>query len=532
MWRGFTATIDFAGTKNMKPVVNQPSSGARTGSGNETRKQLRGSSLLLISRVLAGSINFSAQVLVIRYLSTTDFGALAYVLSFFGFIQIFVTLGLGGATARFVPIYHEKHEYEKLFGTIFLVVGTIVSTGLLVILAVHAVPEALLRALIDEQQPLLLLPVASMLIPVEAIDNLLTLLFASFARARAIFFRRLLVPALKLGMVLLVILWQRDVIFLAYGYLTISVLGVLIYSGMLIHLLHGQGLFQHFRLQTITVPVKELFTYALPLLMLNLLGVVMRSVNVFLLGYFHGTSEVAFFRVVLPAVLMNHLVMTSFTLLYTASAARLFAKQDTSSMNDLYWQTAAWMAILSFPIFVVTFSLAHPVTVLLYGTRYENSSIILAVLSLGYYCTIALGFNELTLKIVGKMRYVLILNVLAAILHIVVNLLLIPRYGALGAAIGTAGTMIVRSLLMQVSLRLSSGLRIFDYQYLSFYLLIMLSIFLLSLIKFFNVFNTYYILALVCLIYIILVIMSKKYLNVAGNFPELLKIPFMRRLFL
>jgi O-antigen/teichoic acid export membrane protein len=64
------------------------------------RKQIRGSSLLLLGRVLSLGINFFTQVLMIRYLSTRDFGELAYGLAVVSFFRIFASLCLQDAIPR------------------------------------------------------------------------------------------------------------------------------------------------------------------------------------------------------------------------------------------------------------------------------------------------------------------------------------------------------------------------------------------------------------------------------------------------
>jgi hypothetical protein len=72
-------------------------------------------------------------------------------------------------------------------------------------------------------------------------------------------------------------------------------------------------------------------------------------------------------------------------------AARLFARNDRAGIARLYWQTAAWVAVLSFPILVLTTSLAPTVTGLLFGAKYRDSWVYLALVSFGYYFSAALG---------------------------------------------------------------------------------------------------------------------------------------------
>src|SRR5215471_4822662 len=78
-------------------------------------KQIRGSSLFLLGRFLSLGINFAAQVLMVRYLSTSEYGALAYALAIVAFLQPLATLGLQEALSRFVPLYQEDREYGKVF---------------------------------------------------------------------------------------------------------------------------------------------------------------------------------------------------------------------------------------------------------------------------------------------------------------------------------------------------------------------------------------------------------------------------------
>jgi O-antigen/teichoic acid export membrane protein len=93
------------------------------------------------------------------------------------------------------------------------------------------------------------------------------------------------------------------------------------------------------------------------------------------------------------------------------------------------------------------------VTGVLYGARYASSATFLSILAVGYYAHAVLGFSGLTLMVHGRVRVLTGLNVLAIVFNLAVNLALIPRYGALGAAVGTTSTLLVYNALKQVALR-------------------------------------------------------------------------------
>jgi len=504
-----------------------------TASGQDAaRKQIRGSSLFLAGRFLSMGINFSAQVLMVRYLAKAEYGALAYALAVVAFFQPFATLGLHEAVSRFVPIYQENREFPKMLGTILFSIGTVLLAGLLIIALIWSGPALLTHFMTHEKLPRHLLSILILVVPLDAADELFNSLFASFAGTRAIFCRKyILGPSLKLGAVLLLIGLKSTVVFLAYGYLLASAAGIAIYGWMLVRLLQEQQLFEQLRSSPLTIPARDVLPFVLPGLSSSLVTVAIHSVNIFILGYLHPMTEVAYYRAVVPLAQLNSVVMASFTLLYMPAAARLFAKSDYHGMNKLYWQTAAWMSVMSFPVFVLTFSFAQPLTEFLYGGRYARSGAVLALLALGSYTNVALGFNLQTLKVLVRLRYIVLVSVVATLVDIGLNLLMVPAHGALGAAIGTAATLIIYNLLMQVGLLPTSNFSAFDRRYLPVYLSIALGAGGLFLVQSFGSMSLYRGLLLAACVSFLVFSIARKKLGIAEMFPELLRMPLLRLIF-
>ncbi len=525
-----TTTPDFTDATPAPPPLSQPVSAPPT-VAKAARRQIRGSSLLLVGRLIAMVVSFVVQVLTVRYLTKADYGAFAYALSLVTLGETIVTLGLDRAVTRFVPIYHEREDYPRMFGTMLMVLGTILGLGMILVVGMVALQGAVAEHLISDRRAVELLVILIALSPVQALDNVLNSLFAVFSKPSAIFFRKyVLGPSLKILIVALLILGDSGVIFLAWGYLGAGILGVTIFSVVLWRVLREQGVLTRFSLSTVHIPAREVLMFTMPLLTTDLVYTVMNTMDAVLLERSGGSVDVAAFRAVQPTARLNQIVLQSFALLFTPAAARLFARDDREGINTLYWQNAAWMAIFSFPIFALTFSLAGPITVLLYGTRYEDSALIMAMLSLGYYFNAATGQNGLTLKVLGKLRYIVTVDVLIAFVNLGVNLALIPRYGAMGAAVGTMSTMILYNLLKQIGLVFGTGIRVMDPRYLRMYATIILGaggLLLLEALVNPPVLAGIFVAALVSLLVLRL---NHRLLNLETMFPELLRIPLVRRL--
>jgi O-antigen/teichoic acid export membrane protein len=503
------------------------------------KKQIRGSSLLLSGKLITVAANFAIQILIVRYLSKSDYGAFAYALSLAAMMATIVTLGLDRSITRFASIYDERGAYDKLLGTIVMQIVAIFGLGLAAIALVYGLEGWLSGSLVDDPKAISLLLILIFLAPINALDGMINGLFAVFSRPRAIFFRRpraiffrrhVLSPALRLTVVLLLVLGESSVNFLAAGYVVAGALGMTIYGAFMWRVLRERGILSRLGSTRISVPYREVLSFTFPLLTSDLLAIFLTTSDTVLLGRYGTTADVASFRAIQPAAHANYLIFTSFTLLFTPLASRLFARGDREGIAKLYWSTAIWMAVFTFPIFVLTTSLSGPVTVGLYGERYAGSSTYLALLSIGYFFGAALGFNGLTLKVIGRLRYIVGINVAAAITNVALCLVLIPRYGPLGAAFATASTLVVHNILKQAGLRLGSGISVFEWRYLRVYVSIVVGAITLWGIQ--QVAEPNFVISLVLagLVSALIFRVGRTELEIGAVFPEVLRFPLIGRL--
>lgn len=497
-----------------------------------TRKHIRGSSMLLAGRIISLALNFVVQVLTVRYLVKSDYGAFAYALNLVSMGTSLSLLSLDKALSRYLPIYEEKEQNQSLFGAIILTCVAIIGIGLALGLLVLGFRGVLAERLVDDPLAIALLLILIWLAPIQALDSWFQSMFAVFARVRAIFFRRyVLGPGLKLSAVLFVIMTGSNVYVLAWGYLVGGLLGIGAYALMLRAVIRQRPVFRHFNIKTLRYPFREIFGFSTPMMYSDVVYILRNNLTVMLLGFYRTIVSVAEFRAVVPVAGLNQVVMESFRFLYTPLAARLFARDDERGINDLYWQTAVWISIMSFPVFVVSFSLARPITILLFGDRYANSAVILALLSLGTYFNAALGFNAHTLRVYGRIKYIVAIDSVAMCVAVLLNLILIPRYGALGAAMSASGTLIAHNILNHLGLLLGTSIQLFDWKYLRTYVSIIIASGGLLVLEILVNPPVIIGLPLAALVSLIVLLVNRSVLDVANTFPELMQLPLMKHVF-
>ena len=85
---------------------------------SEGRQQVRGSSLLVLGRLAAMVLGMATQVLIVRYLTKSDYGAFAYALPLGMAARTFLSLGQGRLLSRFLATYEEERDYPRMFGSL------------------------------------------------------------------------------------------------------------------------------------------------------------------------------------------------------------------------------------------------------------------------------------------------------------------------------------------------------------------------------------------------------------------------------
>jgi O-antigen/teichoic acid export membrane protein len=190
---------------------------------------------------------------------------------------------------------------------------------------------------------------------------------------------------------------------------------------------------------------------------------------VILLEQLHGTIAVALFRAAVPVARQTQLLFETFQLLFTPLAARLYAREAWGELNDAYWRTALWIGVFSFPVFALAFAFPAALIGLFFGDRYLPMAPALAILALGFYINAALGFNSLLLRIVGRVRFTVAVDVGTTIVGILAAYPLIQRWDATGAAIAVTGTLLAQNVAYQLGLRAEVGLRAADMRFSAVY---------------------------------------------------------------
>jgi O-antigen/teichoic acid export membrane protein len=417
------------------------------------KRNVRGSMLLLVGRLVSLLFTVVTQIVIVRALSKADYGVFAYAFTLTAAGRVVMSLGQGRLLSRFMAKYEEENDYARMFGAILMAVGSIALTATALLGAMAAGLAPLIGRSFDNPSTTGVLLVLMFLAPLNALDQVFVSIFAVFSKPTAIFFRKyLLTPALQLAVVVFIALTGGTVAALALGYVLTSAFGIVIYFWLFFVVMRERGITFRLGKDRIIFPFKEVFSFSVPTLTTELAYLVTNTGSVIILGHYRGAKAIADFRAVLPAARLNQVVYQTFVTMFLPMTTRLHTRGDHEGVRETYWHSSHFLAVSTFPVMVMTTVFARDTTVTLFGHRYASAAVVLVALSIGFYVSIALGFNIYVLQVYGRLKFLVYSNIGVCVVSLGLAFALSPKYGASGAAIASGATMAAQNIVNQMAL--------------------------------------------------------------------------------
>ncbi len=425
-----------------------------SGTHEAIRRQVRGSALLLAGRVLAILLNLLTQVIIVRALTKSDYGALAYVLSLVEMLSIVAVVALDKTFLRFGAIYHEQKDHARFLGSLLLVVGVPVIVGLLMVPMVAVLGPMMSKWLALDASSQELFLVATLLVPANGVASVSLSVLTVVLGAKSVFFRRhLFGPLLKLSAVIIAFALGAGPLQFAIAMLIAGAFGFLADIWLIAKIVRGEVVSLRGIWSTARLPLREFIAYSIPVAASDFAFMARGPLLVVLLGWAGTAEETASLRAVMPIAKLNELVLMNFMVLYVPMASRLYATRKFDKLWQVHRQTNLWISTFNFPLFAGCVALARPIAVLLFGPAYADSAQVMIILSAGYFAQSMHGVDGHLLRVLGHMRTLLVVDLLGGALLMGTALLFATQWGANGAASAVVVGIILHGMIRSYCLR-------------------------------------------------------------------------------
>ncbi len=191
---------------------------------------------------------------------------------------------------------------------------------------------------------------------------------------------------------------------------------------------------------------RELWAFSGPRAVSRVFSVALQRVDILLVGGLLGSGEAAVYAAATRFLVLGLLFVQAVQQVMAPRISELLAREDLARARALYRTTTTWLTIVSWPLYLL--SAVFPVLLLsIFGPEYERGAPAVVLLCLSMLVATSCGPVDTLLLMAGRSRWSLRNTGLALAVNVVLDLLLVPRIGLTGAALGWVVAILVNNLL-------------------------------------------------------------------------------------
>jgi O-antigen/teichoic acid export membrane protein len=410
-------------------------------------------------RVASAALLYLSQIVLARWMGATEFGIYVLVWTWVLVLGGLSHLGLSMTMIRLLPEYTETRRLDLLRGLIRG--GRWVALGIGTLLAALGMLGLWLFG--QHLQPHTLLPayLALVCVPLYALTDLQD----GVGRGRGWLGVALVPPYILRPLVLLLAMLAAHALELPMTAATAAAAAIAAtWCAAVVQTLVVQR-----RLKTELPAGPRAYAFgswlrmAAPLLVIYGAELVMQNADVILLAAYRPAGDVGMY---FAAAKTMALVMFVHYAVGSAAAHRfsaLNARGDTVGLAAAVRDGVRWTFFPSFAAAVVIVALGKPL-LWLFSPEFTVAYPVMLILVVGFLARAAVGPAEFLLNMLGQQKASAAVALVSATVNVVLNLILIPRFGIYGAATATAGALVFGALANFTVARRYLGLNISIFQ--------------------------------------------------------------------
>lgn len=395
------------------------------------QKIAKNASFFLVGNLLSYIIGFFTIMYTARYLGAEGFGILSLAISLTGIFGIFADLGLSTLTVREVA-RNKSLSNKYMVNTAFIKIILSCLTFGLISLTVKEIgyPQTVINIIY-------LITFSMILVSFSGIFNSI---FQAHEKMEYQSISIILNSILTFSGVMVIIYYKKDINFIAALYFITSII-ILIYN-ILVYSWKFYIPKLEIDLNFWKPMLKEAWPFGITGVFVNIYYwidsiILSIMVNNEVVGWYNGAYRLILVLLIVPVVL-NAVIFPVMSKLYITS---------NNSLKITYQKYFQYMVIIGIPLGVGTTLLAKNIILFIFGDQYLPSAIALQILIWSTVIIYISGSFARLLEASNKQLVLTKITAICAVINIILNVLLIPKFSYIGASIVTVVTELINLIL-------------------------------------------------------------------------------------
>jgi O-antigen/teichoic acid export membrane protein len=198
-------------------------------------------------------------------------------------------------------------------------------------------------------------------------------------------------------------------------------------------------------LRTARRDAREMLRFSLPVYLTNLIGIFGGNIKTILLGTLNTVTNVGIFSVASQINMIGQMFHEGIATASAPIVSELYDRGEREQLGRFYQTVTKWTFTLNLPLFLAV--LLFPVPILsIFGQSFVGGAKALTILAWANLANTGTGICGMVLNMTGYTSLKLVNSLVTFVLTLGLNILLIPRWGLMGAATASLAAAVTINL--------------------------------------------------------------------------------------
>ena len=400
-----------------------------------TKLAVKGAATVFVISILGAFLGYVARFIMARSLTVEDFGLFYSVFAFLGMFGVFKSLGFDRALAKFIPEFMHKKNYNRIKSSIIYVSAIQLLTNTIVIIGIYLLSDYLSQNFFRSPQASIVLKLMAIAFFLDSFVLVLKFAFQGFKKMTHFAGIDVVRMLLVIAIILAGIGMNYGILGPVAAYVITPIIVILFFGFILIKRIFPGFLKSKFIYEGKLV--RKISRYSIFAMAAGAGMVILGYTDTILLTYFSGLTSVALYNVALPTAKVLMYFPRSIASILLPLISELWAKKEKALIREGIESLYKYTIIIIIPLVFMILSFSDLLISTLFGKDYMLASDTLKILSIGMIFAVLYVVNIDFFLGIGKPEINNVIVYSAALFNLVANIIMIPIWGIIGAAIST-----------------------------------------------------------------------------------------------
>ena len=208
-----------------------------------------------------------------------------------------------------------------------------------------------------------------------------------------------------------------------------------------------------------TLPVLR---YSIP----AIVGATLGALNIWgdrlIVGVFGTEEQTGIYQSISLLAMLTTILLSGIKVTIAPSISQMFHDENNAEINLLAKSLTRWLLYLALPLLIIIFIAPGDLLLMIFGPEYLSGAIPLLLLTVGQTFYIIFGLGDQFFLMTGRQKIWLWISAIVFLLTIILDAILIPRAGLIGAGFVSSLMMLLLGILSMTALRRYLQVRLVD----------------------------------------------------------------------